>query len=155
MRGHKTLKGGFLNLLFMLHDYKASAVNPHARNKKPDTTLVVVSLKSLHGACCRNKRDEDNIATPKVQNAGSKKVVELPSSNKHLGDHPYCQVGANSSPSGAMSQRLHGPLHGSRAILSSPARKSPSSTSCWRERHQSPPNATDPKRVVYSKLSYP
>ena len=58
MRGHKTLKGGFLELLFMLHDYKESAVDRHARNKKLDTTLVVVSLKSLRGARFRNKQDE-------------------------------------------------------------------------------------------------
>ena len=52
------MKGEFLEFLYMLHDYKASVVDGHKRNKKPNTTLVVVSLKSLRGARCRNKRDE-------------------------------------------------------------------------------------------------
>ena len=51
----KTPKGGFLKLLIMLHDYKASVGDPHARNEKPNATLVVVSLESLWGAHCGNR----------------------------------------------------------------------------------------------------
>ena len=85
-----------------------------------------------------------SVVTPKAQSAGRKKVVELSCSDKHLGDHPGVKKEQKGSQSVAMSQRPHGALDGSQAILCSPTPKSPSSTSCWKEQRRPRGYANDP-----------
>jgi hypothetical protein len=100
-----------------------------------------------------------NIVAPKKQSARRKRATKLPSSNKHLGNHSGAKMEQKGGQSAAMSQRLHCPLHGSQAIISSPAHKTPSGISCWKGHHRPPTTAGNPQRVAclepHSSLQIP
>ena len=85
-----------------------------------------------------------SIVTPKEQSMGRKRVAGLLSSNKHLSNDSGAKMEPKGGQNAAMSQRLHGPLHGSHTILSFPTRKSPSSTSHWKGQCRLPATTNDP-----------